>query len=160
MELSSLSTAHRIQELPHSLLVRGLAMIGRVPFHERNTLPLDCMGYDDCRSIPHILRLVQCLYQLPEVEPVHLQDMPVERFPLVRQRFLRHYLLCEPILLYPVPVDYRCEIVELELCSRHRCLPDLSFVELTVAEQRVYATLPLVHLCSQGHSYCRGQSYS
>src|SRR2546428_14101210 len=86
--------------------------------------------------------------------------MPVERFPLVRQRFFGHYLLRQPILLYPVPIDYRREIVELEFPAGHRRLPDLSLIEFTVAYPRVYAILPLVHLCCQVHSNRGGQSYS
>src|SRR5712691_6206766 len=118
------------------------------------------MGDDHGRSVSHALRLFQGVDYLTKVETVDLQDMPIERLPLVAHRFHRHDLLRKTVLLDPVSVDDAGQIVKIEFRRSHRRLPSFSFIELAVTKEGVYSVVFLVHLTSEGHAYCGRETNS
>src|SRR5712691_11955278 len=119
----SLRIPHRLDQFFHGVLVRRFAMISRIPFHERDSLPLHSVGYDNSRPIAHVLRLFQRFDYLTKIEPVDLEDMPVESLPLVGKWLHRHYLFSQTVLLNPVSIDYGGKVAEFEFWRGHGCFP-------------------------------------
>src|SRR5699024_8949861 len=52
------------------------------------------------------------------------------------------------------------EIVQLSVRSKHGCLPDLSLLDLAVAQERIYSVIITGQLSRNCHTYSSGNSLS
>src|SRR5438093_13326489 len=82
---------------------------------------------------------------LAEVVPVDGEDVPVERFPFLRERLERHDVLRAALLLDSVPVDESGQVVEAVLRGGHRGLPRLADVLLAVPTDAVDPPRLVIH---------------
>ena len=95
------------------------------------------MGDDDFRFASQRLRLTDGRDKLADIVPVAFEHVPAERFPLIDERFQLHHLFRAVIDLAVIPVNDRDEVVRFMVAGGHHRFPDLSLVELAVAEKYI-----------------------
>src|SRR5688572_15403793 len=119
-------------------------MPGSRVLHEGNTLALDSVGDDDCRAVHHRSGPFQGVDHGVLVVAVDFLHIPAESTPLIGKGVLTHDVLNIAIILHAVTVNDGCEVAELVVRSRHRCFPDLAFIELSVTQEAIDSVIPSV----------------
>ena len=86
--------------------------------------------------------------------PVDFDYVPIERAPLVGQRFERHQVLGKTVDLDVVAVHDGYQVMQTFLAGQHDSFPTLAFVEFAVAHQANSA--PRLAVQARGQSHARG----
>src|SRR5262249_47564145 len=128
------------------------SMPGDLVFHEADSLPLHGVRHDEGGLALDTCRSVQTVGDLSHVVAVDLQDVPVERAPLVDHRLEWHHLIHVTVDLSVVVVEDRSEGIHLVFRGAHRRFPDLSLLRLAISDYAVDVELAAVELRSDGHA--------
>ena len=113
----------------------------------RHALCLPCLP-ERCADLVKIMRIIQ------------IDHMEIERFKLLVDRIWRTNILDPAVDLQPVVIHDHAEVVELSVPCKHGSLPDLSFLDLAVAEQCVHSVVRIGHLRPKCHAARYGDPLS
>ncbi len=89
---------------------------------------------------------------------VNFDSVPIKRGKLFRNRIRRVDFFHRAVNLQVIVVDKRNQIVKTAVACKHRRFPDLSFLNLAVAEDGIYTVIRPVELCAERHPDCRGNA--
>src|SRR5450756_1379733 len=126
------------------VLRRRLAMPADNVLHERDALALDGMRNDGGGLSLDCFRLVQRVHTLLHVVAVDADNVPVERAQFGGNVVDAHDVGTFAVDLQAVVVDDGTQVVQLEVCTRHQCLPDLALLNLSVTGETVGTDRQLV----------------
>src|SRR5688572_23936087 len=104
------------------------------------------IGYYHDRLVMDLCSPVESVDYLLDSMPVNFKDLPVKRCPLVFCRVKWHDIFGKAILLNPVSIEDRNNVVQLEFSRSHGGFPDLTFIRLAVANQDVDSVLLVIEL--------------
>ena len=91
---------------------------------------------------------------------VDVNYMEVECLKLLVDRIRRVYFVDRSVDLEVVVVHDHYQVVQLLKACQHGCLPNLSFLNLTVSQKGVHTVIVTGKLCRNCHTYCCGDSLS
>ena len=81
--------------------------------------------------------------------------MEMERFKFFIDRVGGVYLVDAPVNLEVVVIHDHHKVVQFPVPGKHRRLPDLAFLDLTVTEECVYTVTVIPQLRCECHTDCR-----
>ena len=122
-------------------------------FHKGNTLALYRMGNNCSRHALCAARFCKRLTQLFHIVAVcNVNYMEIESAELLVDRIRGAYVLDLSIDLQTVVIYNKHEIIQLMEAGKHRSFPNLSFLNLAIAQKRIYAELFVCHFSAQCHA--------
>ena len=91
---------------------------------------------------------------------INVDYMEVECFEFLINRIRGAYLVDRSVDLQAVVVNDNHKVVQLVEAGKHGCFPDLSFFDLSVSQERIYAVILIVQLSAQSHAGSCGDALS
>src|SRR6267378_1084675 len=140
------------QRLFKLLLIRHPAVPLWEVLHKTDSLAFSGAGNNYNRSPVNFIRVVESVQDCGHIVTVNLDYMPVERSPLIGDRFCWHYMLRGSGLLNAVIVHDDCQIVQAELRPQQQTFPDHTRVQFAVAQNNIDFSAGPCHSSSQRHS--------
>ena len=127
-------------------------------FHVRHALPLDGAGNNRSRLAFAGAGGGKSRLDLIKIVCVAGDDVPAEGTELLVVRRGVHYVGHGAVDLQTVPVHDGDQIIKTVVCGKHRRLPDLPFLALTVTDGGINAEIFLQVLRGQRHAAGSGNA--
>ena len=124
-------------------------------FHKGNTLTFDSFHNDCGRHSFDSLCFVKCSFQLIHIISVcYIDHMEIKCFKFLINRIWRANFIYFSIDLKSIIINNHNKVVQFTEACEHSCLPNLTFLNLTIAKKCIHPVGFVAQFCRKCHTYC------
>ena len=127
-------------------------------YHEGNALAFVCLAADEFRFAAY--RRIDRVNNLIDVMSVYFETFKTKCFVFSHYIAKSHNIIIGTIDLESVVVQDHNEVIQFVVSSRHSSFPHDTFLDLSVADDRVNFLILILVFCSHCKSACDGYALS